>query len=301
MTITELQSRFSIPGVVRFEAGRGELIRVVITTPQAQAHVYLHGAHVTHYQPAGQAPALFMSGKSWFEASKPIRGGVPICFPWFGPRAGDPASPAHGFARLRQWTLESARQNSDGSVTVVLKLVTDDATRAIWPHDFELRHIVTVGATLQMELELRNTSAGPFTFEEALHTYLAVSDIHQVSVEGLTGVTYIDKTQAMQRKVQGDEPITFAGELDRTHINTRSTCVAHDPAGRRDLIVAKEGSQTTVVWNPWIAKAKAMADFGDEEWPGMLCIETANAADNAVNLQSGQTHRMRAIVSAKAR
>lgn len=299
-TTSELQARFGMAGVARFEAGAGGLTRLVLNSAQGEAEIYLHGAHVTRYRPAGQAEALFMSGQSWFEADKPIRGGVPICFPWFGPRAGHPQSPAHGFARLRDWGVEAVRQFKDGSVAATLKLASDDATRAIWPHDFEARYTVTVGSVLEMALEVRNTSPQAFTFEEALHTYFAVGDVKKVSVEGLEGTEYLDKVDQARRKVQGKEPITIVGETDRLYLNTRATCMIHDPAGARRFIVAKHGSEATVVWNPWIAKAKAMPDFGEDEWPGMICLEALNAADNAVTLEAGRAHVMRAIVIALA-
>lgn len=293
-----LQSRFPIPGALRWETGAGGLTRAVVTTPHAAAHVYLHGAHVTHYQPQGQNPLLFLSGQSLFQSGKPIRGGVPICFPWFGPKADDAAAAAHGFARLKEWTVESSAQADDGSVQLVLSLVSDDSTRALWPHDFRARYTITIGRELRLSLEVYNTGSKPFVFEEALHTYLNSEDIHQARVEGLEGTTYIDKLQQGRRMPQGAQPITFTGETDRIYLNTRSTCIAHDPAGRRNIEIAKDGSDTTVVWNPWINKAKAMPDFGDNEWPNMLCIETCNVADAAITLEPGKSRTMTAVIHA---
>ena len=298
MTIDQLQ-RFTIPGALKFERGEGGLIRAAITTPQADAHVYLHGAHVTHYHPHQQAPLLFMSSKSLFEDGKPIRGGVPVCFPWFGPKKDDPSAPAHGFARLREWTVESSAKADDGSVQLVLALASDEATRKWWLHDFRAKLTVTVGAELRMALEVQNTGSEPLTFEEALHTYFAVGDVRRVSVEGLEATDYLDKVGGLTKRNQGPNAVTFTGETDRIYLNTRATCVAHDPAGGRNISVAKDGSNATVVWNPWIAKAKAMPDFGDDEWPGMLCIETVNVGDFAVTVQPGQGHTMTAVVSGK--
>jgi glucose-6-phosphate 1-epimerase len=299
--LQQLQDRYEIPGVLRFEAGPKGLIRAIVATPQAGAQVYLHGAHVTHYQPRGERPVLFMSARSWFEPGKPIRGGVPIVFPWFGPRAGDPAAPAHGFARLAEWRMESATQAADGSVTLVLGLEASKATHPAWPHGYELRYRVTVGSTLELVLEVRNSSAQAMTFEEALHTYLAVSDVRQVSIVGLAGTQYLDKTDGMRRKTQGPEPIRITGETDRVYLNMRMTCVVDDAKGGRRLAVKKSGSDVTVVWNPWIAKAQAMPDFGDDEWPRMLCIETCNAADHAVTLPPGHRHEMRATIRSEPR
>lgn len=285
---------------IRFEEDEHRLVRACINTPRAKASVYLQGAHVAAYQLAGGAPLLFMSGKSHFEAGKPLRGGVPICFPWFGQKSDDASAPMHGLARLLPWAVESVTTETDGSVTLVLRLESTAETRAIWPFDFTLRHRVTVGTSLTMTLETTNTSDQPFTFEEALHTYFAVGDVRQVSIAGLAGVEYLDKTENLRRKVQDAQPIRITGETDRVYLNTRSTCVIDDPTLNRRIVVEKSGSDTTVVWNPWIAKAKAMPDFGDEEWPGMVCIETVNARENALSLAPGQRHEMQARIHVEA-
>ncbi len=292
---TTLQDRFGIPGAVRIERGAGGLTRVVVDTPAAAAHVYLHGAHVTHYQPRGSAPVLFMSNKSYFHAGKPIRGGVPVIFPWFGGRANNPMAPAHGVARTEAWTLSEISKQGD-AVAVTLTLGPTEASRKWWPHDFGLKCTVTVGAALEMSLEVRNASRDAFIFEEALHTYLAVADVRRVTIEGLTGRTYRDKMAGMQRKLQGPEAIRIEGETDRVYLDTADTVSVSDVAGGRTLSVSKHGSNSTVVWNPWVQKSRAMPDIGDEEWPGMVCVETANAVENAVTLAAGATHMMRATV-----
>jgi len=297
----QLQSRYGISDVLRFEAGPHGLLRAKVITPQAQAELYLHGAHVTHYQPRGERPVLFLSAHSWFDAVKPIRGGVPIVFPWFGRLAGDASAPAHGFARLAEWRMESTAQAADGSVTLALRLGEADATHAAWPHEYELRYRISVGSTLEIALDVKNHGTRTISFEEALHTYLAVSDVRQVLISGLAGTQYLDKTDGARRRTQGTEPIRITNETDRVHLNTKTTCIVDDPAGDRRLVVEKSGSDVTVVWNPWIAKAHAMPDFGDTEWPRMLCIETGNAADHAVTLPPGRVHTMRATIRSAPR
>ncbi len=292
MANTELQRRFGVPGVVKIDEGRGGLPRVAVTSDLAAAEIYFHGAHLTSFQPRGARPVLFMSEKSHFDATKPIRGGVPVIFPWFGPRAGSPDSPMHGFARIRAWELESCSQQADGAVRVVFTLASDDATKSLWPHAFNLRMIFIVGRSLEMELEVR-AEAVPIVFEEAFHTYLAVGDVRQARVEGLENVEYIDKVDGFKRKTQPAEAVRLTGETDRVYLNTRNACRVVDPVLARTLLVEKAHSATTVLWNPWIAKAKAMPDFGDEEWPHLLCVETANAGDAALKLDAAQTHRLR--------
>ena len=296
MTIQELQAKFGIPGAVRFEEGRGGLVRVAVNTSHAEAHVYTHGAHVTHWQPAGAAPVLFLSQRSVFQPGKPIRGGVPVCFPWFGPNARSASLPMHGFARLMEWAVESVRQQGAGEVALTLVLRSNDQTRSFWPHEFELRHTVTVGAELTMALETRNTGKEPFTVTEALHTYLRVGDVRKIEITGLENTDYIDKVAGGRRENQGSWPITFTGETDRVYAGTRAATVLNDPGLGRRIVVEKSGSSSTVVWNPWIAKAAAMPDFGDDEWPGMVCVETANAADDAVTVAPGESQTMTARI-----
>jgi D-hexose-6-phosphate mutarotase len=297
MTIESLQAKFGIPDVVTFSAGNGGLPKVSVKSALAEGEVYLNGAHVTHWKPAGQnQPVLWMSKESYFQPSKPIRGGVPVIFPWFGPREGHPQSPAHGFARTMRWDIAEVHADADGSVNLAFTLSSNDATTAVWAHDFAMRFVVTIGSSLRMRLEVTNTGPSQMKFEEALHTYFTVGDVKQVGVSGMAGVTYIDKVDGFKKKPQGPEPITITGETDRIYLNTRAACVLNDPVLKRSIDVHKSDSTTTVVWNPWIAKAKAMADFGDDEWSQMICIETCNVADHAVTLAAGATHAMTAEI-----
>ncbi len=288
--------RWEIPGIATFADAQGGLVRIEIATPLASAQIYLHGAHVASFQPAGAQPVLFMSRRSMFEKDKPIRGGVPVIFPWFGPRAGHPDAPAHGFARTMEWEVESLTCADGENVELVLVLESTDATRAIWPHDFTLRHRIAVGTALTMKLEVTNRSGAPFSFEEALHTYFTISSIHDVTATGFEGADYLDKVDGAQRKTQDLARIRITGETDRLYLNTRTTCTVEDPGMSRTIVVEKSGSDSTVLWNPWTAKAARLTDLGDE-WPQMICIETVNADENAVTLAADATHVMRATVS----
>lgn len=294
--IEHLQDRFGIPNVVTFDAGQGGLTRVRITTPLASAEVYLHGAHVTQFQPSGHEPMLWLSAKSMYQTGKAIRGGVPICFPWFGPRGGDGVSPAHGFARISEWQVEAVGQGIDGVVELILSLGSNEHMRNIWPHAFSAKYRVRIGSSLELSLSVTNEDPVAFIFEEALHTYLVVGDVRQVSVSGLEGTMYIDKTDGLKHKPQGNERMTILGETDRVYFDTRAACVLDDGAMDRRIAIAKHGSDSTVVWNPWIAKSKAMADFGDDEWMGMICIETCNVGANQITLQPGATHELGAVI-----
>ena len=177
-----------------------------------------------------------------------------------------------------------------------LRLVSSDATRALWPGEFAADYRVRIGTTLGLELQVRNTGRQPLRIEEALHTYLAISEARQVSIEGLAGTTYLNTVAPPRTETQGATPIRITAETDRIYFNTQATCIAHDPGWQRQMVVKKTGSNATVVWNPWIAKAKAMPDFGDDEWPSMLCIETCNVRENAVIIAPGQSHTMGAHI-----
>jgi glucose-6-phosphate 1-epimerase len=296
MQAAELATRFGISDALRFEAGQGGLVRAVISTPAAEAELYLQGAHITRWTPRGQRPVLFVSPKSLFVAGKAIRGGVPIIFPWFGARGDGQPGPAHGFARSMEWVVERTGLRNDGKVEITLALAPNDATRAFLYPNFHLRFRVAVGAELEMELETRNVGNEPLTFEEALHTYFAVADIHQTSVSGLEGTIFIDKTDGFKRKSVGREPLRIAKETDQVHLSTKATCIVHDAVWNRRIIVEKSGSDSTVVWNPWMDKTKGMSDMAPDDWKEMICIETANAADNAVHLAPGASHKMVASI-----
>jgi glucose-6-phosphate 1-epimerase len=290
-----LRTKYSISGVIDFAEGNGGLIKAVIRTPLANGEVYLHGAHATHYQPVNQEPVLFLSGKGRWDPTKAIRGGVPICFPWFGSLEGRDTAPAHGFARISQWDVLASRTNSDGSATIEFGLNGNEDPKALWPHS------VTIGATLRLEFTVQHVEGEPFLFEEALHSYFHVGDVHQVSVTGLAGTSYLDKLQAQKEITQGDAPIKIVSETDRIYLDTQADCVIDDPKFNRKITISKSGSNTTVLWNPWTAKAKAMSDFGEDEWPGMLCIETCNVGRFAVRLSAGESHTMVAEIRSSPR
>jgi len=295
MQAAKLAEKFPIPDVLRFEDGPGGLVRVVISTRDAEADLYVQGAHLTHWTPRGQRPVLYVSPRSLFAPGKAIRGGVPIIFPWFGARGDGKPGPAHGFARSMEWSVEGIVRDGE-SVAVTLVLVPNEAIRGFFSPAFHLRFRMVVGSELEMDLETRNDGNDPFTFEEALHTYLAVADIHQTSVSGLDGTVYIDKTDGMKRKEQGNQSLRITKETDQVHLNTRATCLVHDPVWNRRIRVEKSGSDSTVIWNPWIEKTAGMSDMAAEGWQEMVCVETANAAENAIYLAPGVSHKLTATI-----
>lgn len=298
MDVAQLTEHFAIPGVLAFDETSAGLIRAVITTPQATATVFLQGAHVAAWQPAGQKPVIFLSRKSELAPGKPIRGGVPIAFPWFAVRRDGKPGPSHGFARIQPWTLAFAALSGD-ELHLTFTLGPSDQGREFGFDGFRLAFRVTIGRALTMQLTVVNDANAPLVFEEALHTYFAVGDAHRTTVAGLDGATYLDKTEGFKPKVQ-QGLVTFSGETDRMYPNTTAACVIDDAAGERRIRVEKSGSNTTVVWNPWVERAATLADMDDNEWREFVCCETVNAGANAVTLAPGASHTMEARISVES-
>jgi glucose-6-phosphate 1-epimerase len=291
MDLMELNDNFGIPGVLSFDEHDG-LVRANINTPAAKAAVYMQGAHIAAWQPSGQQEVLFLSSKSEFVAGKPIRGGVPISFPWFANRHDGKVGPSHGFARIQVWTLAFAAISGE-DLHLTFTLGPSELSRELGFDHFRVAFQLTIGRSLTMQLTVANDAEAPLVFEEALHTYFSVSDVREVSVSGLEPTGFVDKTDNMTEKPAANVPLTFASATDRVYADTAATCVIHDKPGGRDITVEKTNSNTTVVFNPW----KDLADMGHEEWPKMLCVETVNAAGNAITLRSGESHTMGAHIS----
>jgi glucose-6-phosphate 1-epimerase len=295
LDVTELDRRFGIPHIARVCEGDGALARVDITSPLAHGEMYVHGAHVTSWRPAGSEEVLFLSSKSRWEDGQAIRGGIPVCFPWFRGKADDPHAPAHGFVRTRSWQLGSIVETRAG-VTVSMFIESDEQMRQWWPAEFRLEHRATFGSELTLELVCTNTGRTSLRFEEALHTYNRVADIHNVRVQGLDGISFLDNTDANKEKMQlGD--VTIASQTDNAFINTQNAVDLLDPKMHRRIRLQKANSSTTVVWNPWQEGAIRLRDLGEGEWTQFLCVEASNIIGGAVTLGPRQEHTMSAVLS----
>lgn len=300
-TLDQLNTSFAIPGIFSFDE-HGGLLRARINTPACTGELYLQGAHITAWQPANEQPVLFLSEKSAFAAGKAIRGGIPIVFPWFGPRTATPDDPrtdgpSHGFARTQPWKLDFGAYAAD-ELHLSLSLEPTELSRSLGFNNFLVAYQVTFGKELKLRLSVANDSEQPLHFEEALHTYLQVGDIEQARVHGLFETEYLDKIDNFARKTQTDPILTFAGPTDRPYLNTASPLVVDDPVLHRRITVTKANSKTTVVWNPW--SNHGLADMSDDGWRHMLCVESANAVENAVKLQPHEAHVMETNFSVEA-
>jgi glucose-6-phosphate 1-epimerase len=281
-----------LPAGVRLETGRGGLPVLRVQGPAARAEIYLHGAHVSEWTPSGCDPVLWLSSLSRFIRDASIRGGVPICFPWFGALAGQPEAPWHGFARLSEWSVVGAEGDGE-DVVVPLRLTDDEATGAsAWPYSFEAIYTVRVGSRLSLSLKITNRSDEAVTFEEALHTYFDVRDIRATEVTGLEGAPFFDRLGGPDPVPGEAGPVRFGSPTDRIYLATTAGMAIRDVQGERSVLVSKDGSDATVVWNPWIDNARAMDDFGDDDWKRMVCVEVCNIRDAAVHLRPGGSHTM---------
>jgi len=310
-TAQQLNTQFGIDGQLKFcehapvkgtppdtrpAGGLGAasgLIVAEISNPQATASLCLQGAHLMTWQPRSQsAPVVWLSRDAKLAAGKSIRGGVPVCWPWFGAHASDPSFPAHGYARTAPWQVVESGTEPNGATRLTLRMAESEKTRAQWPHDSRLELTVIVGETLRMELVTENTGTSDFVIGEALHTYFRIGDIGAVRVTGLAGCDYWDKVGGSTLKKQ-DGTIRFAGETDRVYINTAAGCVIEDDKLKRRIRIAKSGSLSTVVWTPWTEKANKMGDMGQPDgWRGMVCVETANTIENIVKIAAGTKHTL---------
>ncbi len=274
------------PSVTLIEEPAGYPI-LVIEHAAVSGRIALNGAHVTDWIPEGHDPVLYMSAEAVMEPGKPIRGGIPVCWPWFGPNPTDSSKPAHGFVRQMMWEVDVARE-TETAVDIVLKLSDSAATKAFWPHAFSARLHVHMGAALQVTLQASNTGATAWDMTDALHTYFNVEDVRKVSIHGLHGTQYVESRLSPDKRPQSGT-ITIDQEVDRMYISD-ATVIVHDPLWKRELVIEKAGSLATVVWNPWIEKSKRLADLPDEAYPEFLCIEAANAGEDVVTVQPGQEH-----------
>jgi D-hexose-6-phosphate mutarotase len=296
MTLQALNQNFAIANHLQFVEKEGGLVFAEINNAHATASIALQGAHIVTFQPNGEAPVIWVSKFAKFAPGKSIRGGVPICWPWFGPHKNDSKLPGHGFARTVPWQVLESKAMEDGATFLRFGLIANDTTRAQWPHACTVHLEVSVGKALRVELVTTNSGKESFQLGEALHTYFHISDVAQMTVRGLEGCEYLDKVKDFARFTQQDG-INIESEVDRVYVNTAADCLIEDKGLNRVIRIAKQGSQSTVVWNPWTEKAYKMGDFGQDGHRGMVCVESGNAMENVVTLAAGETHRLVVVYS----
>jgi glucose-6-phosphate 1-epimerase len=281
--------------------GRGEELKIEsvedgiplieINNRLASASICLQGAHLLSWVPHGHEDALWLSRDAKFAEGKSIRGGIPVCWPWFSAHQSRSDFPSHGFARTSLWKLDSTEALQDGSTRITLSLHPQAHNEHMWFSHTALTYVVTIGKTLQLELVTQNLSEQAVTIGQALHTYFRVSHIGHVTLHGLDQALYLDKLDSFHEKQQ-QGPIIIDKEVDRIYIHTRDDCVIEDAGFPRKINIHKEGSHSTVVWNPWKETADIMGDLGTHGFEEMLCVESANVANDHVEITPGASHRL---------
>lgn len=294
-----LNRKFAIAGQLEFTAEANGLVVARIANSHAQSAIALQGAHIMTFQPNAEAPLIWLSPAAKPVPGKSMRGGVPVCWPWFGAHATESSFPAHGFARTVPWQVTASAALPDGGTRIAFELPQSSMPVAQWPHACRVRLVVTIGKVLKVELITENTGNAPFEIGEALHTYFVISDVENIRITGLESCAYLDKVENFRRKAQ-DGAIAIASEVDRVYVDTEADCLIEDRGLKRRIRIAKQGSRSTVVWNPWIEKSAKMGDFGsDTGYRGMVCVESANAAGNVVNVAPGATHSLCVVYGAE--
>lgn len=274
-----------------FKEGKGGIPVIEVINQQASALISLQGAHLLSWIPAKQDEVIWLSEDASFARSKSVRGGIPICWPWFGAHESDVSFPAHGFARTVFWEVKGVQQISADETRIVFTLNTknNEAISQMWPMDTIGEYSIIIAKTLTIELTTYNNSDQPITIGQALHTYFSVSDVSKTTVYGLEGKSYLDKPDEFKLKKQSG-PINFDSEVDRVYLETSDDIIIDD--GKRKIVIKKQGSESTVVWNPWKTVAEKMGDLGKNGYTKMLCVESANAATDTVSINPGKKHTL---------
>lgn len=290
--------------MISFNEKNAGITVATLSNRYGTAEISLYGAHILSYTPEGEENVLFMSSASAFETGKPIRGGIPVCFPWFGPRFDNPTLPQHGFARTSTWKIVSFEDAPEGS-TLALGLTDTEESRKLWPYRFAVALAVSVGERLTVTLSVTNTGDEPFSFTDALHTYFRIPNIGTARVAGLTGTEFYDRVGA-GAPAAGGEPwpkkkeagaIAFTGETDRVYLSDNDRKIESVGAGSggtagkgfKSVTVRSEGFPDSVVWNPGETKGEAIADLGSGEWRKFVCVETGAVFTHAVTVEPGTT------------
>ncbi|WON73661.1 D-hexose-6-phosphate mutarotase [Nitrosospira sp. Is2] len=292
MNIEQLNSDFGIAEHIKFIAGAGGFPFIRVDNERASAVISVYGGQVLSYHPANEPHNLmFLSEAAYYQSGKGIKGGAPICWPWFGPDPERRGRPAHGFVRTRFWNITKTGINPDGDCQVTLGLTESPETSAIWPHLFDLSLEITVGESLNLELVTRNRTAQAVTITQALHTYFKVGDISQIAIFGMQGAEYVDKTDNGIVKAQAGA-ITIDREVDRIYRNVQREQVIEDAVLNRRIRITARGSKTAVVWNPWVKISAEMGDLEDDDYKRFVCVETANADVDAVEVPAAGESRL---------
>lgn len=297
-TIAELNKLFAVENHAKIVSGKGRLPTVKVKNQAAEATISFLGAQLISFIPNGFTETIWLSKASKFVDGNPIRGGIPICWPWFGKNQDDPNLPMHGFARHTLWDLENISPIDDKTTMVIFVLKPNKESRKLWNYDFTLRAIFTISDTLEVELVTTNKDSKPFTISQGIHTYFKVDNIANISIDGFQKLKYFDKVGgANDIKKQKDEPIVVNQEIDAVFLNAKGPFTVSDPIAKRTITITNKGSNSAVVWNPWKERSKKLSEYTPHSYKTMICVETCNALDDARGVKPGQSHSIKASYS----
>lgn len=289
----QLNDQWAIGEAVRFESGPGGLPVAILNSDLSSATLSLYGAHLLSFIPAGNTDLLWVSSHSPFEEGKAIRGGIPVCFPWFGPHPDGAPMPQHGFGRLMYWNPCATGKTETGVTFIELELLSNEETFRYFPGHFRATLRVELNQHCRVSLTVTNTGKESFELSGALHSYFRVSDIRNITVEGLQNLVYLE-AGSDEKHIQTDATLAFTGETNRRYLGITHECLLNDPGLNRSIRISKEGSRVNVVWNPWEAVCRTMKDMAPDDYLRFLCIEPANAVkgEDIILLKAGATHTL---------
>lgn len=294
MNLQQLNDKFAFNrdgNQLSIKVGAGGIPCIEVNNKYASAIISLQGAQVLSWIPSGQEDVIWLSEEASFAPGKSVRGGIPICWPWFGPHQSNPDFPAHGFARTSMWHIVCSEALDNGACRITFSTSPQNENANMWPPQTSVQYQINIGEKLEMELITHNNGTGAITIGQALHTYFKVADVDDVLLHGLDDTHYLDKLDNFERKLQHG-PVSINQEIDRIYLNTATECVIEDKSLQRNIIIIKCGSHSTVVWNPWQETAAKMGDLGEQGYKKMLCVESANAAEDTVTIEAGGEHHL---------
>jgi glucose-6-phosphate 1-epimerase len=287
MDIDQLNIDYGIAGQLKFIKGSGGFPFILITNRSAKALISVYAAQVLSFQPVEESEdLLFLSQKSYYDEGKAIRGGIPVCWPWFGSDPDDLKRPNHGFVRNGFWAVSGTEATTDLETKVKLRFPEAVQSDSCWQHAFALELEISVGDTLTMELITRNTDDQLFSITQAFHTYFHVGDINQVRILGLEDTDYLDKLDDGALKHQR-VIVTVLDEVDRIYMGVQNELIIDDAAFNRRIRISSTGSKSAVVWNPWLETSTKMADLESNDYKRFICVEAGNVDGDIVQIPPG--------------
>ena len=288
--------QFEIPNTLSIVKIKDGLTKIVIINTLAEAEIYLHGGHLTHFQPKDEAPLIFDAKNSTITPSKSVHAGIPICWPWFGAHPTDASKPQHGFARDFVWHIKESKVLNSKATEVILTLQDSPQTRELFAYAFELELTFVIGTTLSVSLKTTNLDTQAFSITQALHTYFSIGDIEAIEINGVENTPFIDYTDYKKEKSE-NESLEVREEINRVYVPTEATCYIADHKMHREIIIEKDGSHSTTIWNPW--KSNTLHDLTNDKYRKFVCIETTNALQDAKTLQPQEHHTIKQVISIK--